>query len=90
MIEIGLYQHYKGDYYWVEGTTQIDNEGPELVIYRDASGALRARWLKEFTENFEVEFDHSSSVYPELLKGAIYPRYAKVNSEFLSGVRRFS
>lgn len=52
----GVYQHYKGDYYIVEGVARHSETGEELVLYRglyEDGSAFWARPKAMFLEEIE-------------------------------------
>lgn len=83
MVEIGLYRHYKGDYYFVEGSSTNPDTDEEIVHYRDAAGAWQHRPMFEFTGSVEVE---SKGLIDGLLA---VPRYEKIYSRHHQAEPRF-
>lgn len=59
-IQIGLYQHFKGNQYWVYGTAEHSETGETMVIYRAlyGEGKVYARPLAMFTETVDQEGYH--------------------------------
>lgn len=49
IIETGIYQHYKGGLYMVEGSVYDVDSEEHKVLYRNSDGVLFSRSLKEFT-----------------------------------------
>ena len=82
MIEIGLYQHYKGDYYFVEGSSVNPDTGEEIVHYRDAAGYWQHRSFVEFTGFVRVGMAESDS------KTVL--RYMKIHSQHHPAEARYS
>lgn len=56
-LPLGLYRHYKGEQYKVEGVATHSESGEKLVVYRPQYGerALWVRPLSMFTETVEIE-----------------------------------
>lgn len=69
-LHLGKYQHYKGNFYRVEGIAIHSETEEEMVIYRPLYGAglLWVRPLTMFIEDVEIE-------------GKIQPRFAFVEEE---------
>jgi hypothetical protein len=57
LIQKGIYQHYKGNYYEVIDVAKHSETREELVIYRALYGEYRlwARPLTHFLEPIEIE-----------------------------------
>ena len=57
MIQPGLYQHYKGQFYQVIGLSRHSETMEELVVYQSLHGdfGLRVRPLALFTGNVEID-----------------------------------
>lgn len=69
MIELGLYQHYKGNVYKVLGLARHTETLEELVIYQAVKdGKIWARPRKMFEEQV-------------LLDGVQIPRFKKINEK---------
>jgi len=58
----GRYQHYKGNFYLVEGVATHSETEEKLVIYRPLYGesGLWVRPLSMFTEQVEVDGQHQT------------------------------
>lgn len=56
-IKLGKYQHYKGNFYQVEGVAKHSETEQEMVIYRPlyGEGGLWVRPLDMFTEQVSVQ-----------------------------------
>jgi len=69
-LHVGKYQHYKGNFYQVEGIAIHSETEEEMVLYRPLYGAglLWVRPLQMFLGNVEIE-------------GKKQPRFAYVDSE---------
>ena len=78
MIEIGLYRHHKGDFYFVEGSSISPDTNEEIVHYRDAAGYWQHRSLAEFTGLVDFSGDNGMA-----------PRYMKVRSLNHPAERKF-
>ncbi|MBR4700941.1 MAG: DUF1653 domain-containing protein [Oscillospiraceae bacterium] len=54
-LKLGLYRHFKGNYYEVLGVARHSETGEELVVYRPLYGerGLWVRPLAMFTETVE-------------------------------------
>lgn len=69
MIELGLYQHYKGNVYKVLGLARHTETLEELVIYQSVKdGKIWARPSKMFEEQI-------------LIDGVQIPRFKKINEK---------
>jgi len=69
-LQMGKYQHYKGNFYQVEGIAFHSETEEEMVIYRPlyGQGDLWVRPLAMFVENVEIE-------------GKSQPRFAYIGSK---------
>lgn len=69
-LHVGKYQHYKGNFYQVQGIAIHSETEEEMVLYRPLYGAglLWVRPLQMFLENVEIE-------------GKKQPRFTYVGSE---------
>ena len=77
-IQVGLYQHYKGDYYWVKGTSRNSDNPSEIVVvyqalYENEFGR-NARWHREINSFLEPREDGSQRYryigpYPQAAQG---------------------
>lgn len=56
MIQLGKYQHYKGNFYQVEGVATHSETEQKMVVYRPLYGeqALWVRPLEMFVESVNV------------------------------------
>lgn len=56
-LNVGLYQHYKGNYYTVLGVARHSEDESELVVYRPEYGdrSLWVRPLSMFIEQVEKD-----------------------------------
>ena len=54
-ISEGIYRHYKGGHYYVEGVGQHTETNELLVFYKDAEGGRWARPFEMFTGLVEYE-----------------------------------
>lgn len=61
----GIYRHYKGGYYFIEGVGKHTETEEYLVFYKDAEGSLWARPLSMFTGLVKY-------------KGELVPRFEQV------------
>jgi hypothetical protein len=49
LVEQGVYQHYKGGYYFVYGVTTLHDEDRQIVIYySNQYQEMRLRYLDDF------------------------------------------
>lgn len=57
MIKLGKYQHYKGNFYQVEGVATHSETEQKMVLYRPLYGeqALWVRPLEMFNESVTIE-----------------------------------
>ncbi len=69
-LKLGLYRHFKGNYYEVLGVARHSETGEELVVYRPLYGerGLWVRPLAMFTETVERD-------------GKIMPRFTFAGEE---------
>ena len=69
-LKIGKYQHYKGNFYQVEGIARHSETEEKMVVYRPlyGEGELWVRPLSMFNEQVEIE-------------GKSQPRFAYVGDE---------
>lgn len=69
-LQVGKYQHYKGNFYQVEGIAIHSETEEEMVLYRPLYGAglLWVRPLQMFLEEVQIE-------------GKNQPRFAYVEPE---------
>lgn len=69
-LQVGKYQHYKGNFYQVEGIAIHSETEQEMVLYRPLYGAglLWVRPLQMFLEDVQIE-------------GKNQPRFAYVSPE---------
>lgn len=69
-LKLGLYRHFKGNYYEVLGVARHSETGEELVVYRPLYGerGLWVRPLAMFTETVERD-------------GIIMPRFTFAGEE---------
>ena len=67
MIKLGKYQHYKGNFYQVEGVVTHSETEEKMVLYRPLYGE-QALWVRPFDM-----FQESVNI-----NGVIKPRFAFV------------
>jgi len=70
-IQLGRYQHYKGNYYEVIGTARNSETLEEMVVYR-------ALYESEFGKNPLWVRPKAQFLEPILLEGKVIPRFTLV------------
>jgi hypothetical protein len=61
-IELGIYQHYKGNYYLVLGTAVHTENLEELVVYQSLYGDFKT-WVRPITMFLDENVEYNGSAH---------------------------